>query len=241
MAQQPVSKERVLIVVPAFNEQGKIGRVVHKIPRDACDGIVVVNDCSTDGTAAEAEQAGAILITHSKRRGVGAAIRSGIDYAIANQYDVVAVLSGDDQHDPNDLYGLLAPILDGKFDFVQGSRRLIGLQSPQINTFRRISTWWYTALFRLLTGFPCTDATNGGRAFRTRILSNKQINLWQDWLNTYELEPYLLYKAIKCSVRTTEAPMKVIYHNKGTTKMRPVKDWWRLFRPLLFLACGLRH
>ena len=241
MAQQPVSKERVLIVVPAFNEQGKIGRVVHKIPRDACDGIVVVNDCSTDGTAAEAEQAGAILITHSQRRGVGAAIRSGIDYAIANQYDVVAVLSGDDQHDPNDLYGLLAPILGGKFDFVQGSRRLIGLQSPQINTFRRISTWWYTALFRLLTGFPSTDATNGGRAFRTRILANKQINLWQDWLNTYELEPYLLYKAIKCSVRTTEAPMKVIYHNEGTTKMRPVKDWWRLFRPLLFLACGLRR
>lgn len=241
MAQQFSSKLRVLIVVPAYNEQGKIGRVIYKIPRHSCDGVVVVNDCSTDGTAAEAQSAGAILISHPVNLGVGAAIRTGIDYALKNNYDIVVVLSGDDQHDPDDLPRLLAPIFDEKYDFVQGSRRLYGLQAPQISKFRRISTWCYTALFRLLTGFPCTDATNGGRAFRTRIFRNRQINLWQDWLNTYELEPYLLYKAIRCGVRTTEAPMKVIYHQEGTTKMRPFRDWWRLFRPLVFLACGLRQ
>lgn len=240
MNRQMALNKKILIVIPAFNEQGKIGRVVHKIPRTLCDGIVVVNDCSTDSTESEARDAGAIIITHKARSGVGAAIRSGIDYAIANRYDVVTVLSGDDQHDPGDLPGLLAPILEERFDFVQGSRRLSGLQAPNINRFRRITTWCYTMLFRLLTGFPCTDATNGGRAFCTRIFRNRQINLWQDWLNTYELEPYLLYKSIKCGVRTTEAPMKVIYHGEGTTKMRPFRDWWRLFRPLVFLACGIR-
>jgi dolichol-phosphate mannosyltransferase len=241
MTEQPVSENRVLVVVPAYNEQGKIGVVVKKIPKNLCEDIVVINDGSSDGTAAEAEKAGAILITHNVQRGVGAAIRSGIDYAIANRYGIVAILSGDDQHDPMDLPGLLRPIFEGRCDFVQGSRRLGGLQAPNIGKFRRISTWIYTVLFRILTGFPCTDATNGGRAFRTRIFKNRRINLWQDWLNTYELEPYLLYMAIKCGIRTTEAPMKVIYHGKGTTKMKPFRDWWRLFRPLLFLASGLRH
>jgi dolichol-phosphate mannosyltransferase len=241
MAQQLSSNLRILIVVPAYNEQGKIGRVVSGIPKQLCSGIVVVNDCSTDATAAEAVAAGATLISHPANRGVGAAIRTGIDYAIKNKFDAVVVLSGDDQHDPDDLPGLLAPILNGTHDFVQGSRRLAGLQAPNIGTFRRVSTWCYTALFRVLSGFPCTDATNGGRAFRTLIFRNKQINLWQDWLDTYELEPYLLYKAIRCGVRTTEAPMKVIYHGQGTTKMRPFRDWWRLFRPLVFLAFGLRR
>jgi dolichol-phosphate mannosyltransferase len=234
------SRLRVLIIVPAYNEQGKIGRVVHKIPEHLYESIVVVNDCSADGTAGEAESAGAIVLSHSVNRGVGAAIRTGIDYAIKNNYDAVVVMAGDDQHDPGDLPGLLAPLHEGKYDFVQGSRRLAGLQAPNIGSFRRIMTWGYTALFRILTGFPCTDATNGGRAFRLRIFRNKQINLWQDWLNTYELEPYLLYKAIRCAVRVTEAPMKVIYHERGTTKMRPFRDWWRLFRPLVFLALGLR-
>lgn len=240
MAQQLSSNPRILIVVPAYNEQGKIGRVVSKIPEQLCDAIAVINDCSTDATAAEADAAGAILISHPANRGVGAAIRTGIDYAIKNKFDVVVVVSGDDQHDPGDLPGLLAPILNGTYDFVQGSRRLSGLQAPNIGKFRRVSTWCYTALFRIFSGFPCTDATNGGRAFRTQIFQNRQINLWQDWLDTYELEPYLLYKAIRCGVRTTEAPMKVIYHDQGTTKMRPFRDWWRLFRPLVFLALGLR-
>jgi dolichol-phosphate mannosyltransferase len=240
MAQQLSSDLRVLIVVPAFNEQGKIGLVVHRIPKHIYPEILVVDDCSTDATPAEAESAGAIVISHQVNRGVGAAIRTGIDFAIKSRFDVVVVMSGDDQHDPDDLPGLLTPIFSGTHDFVQGSRRLSGLQAPNIGKFRRVSTWCYTVLFRVLSGFPCTDATNGGRAFRTRIFRNRKINLWQDWLDTYELEPYLLYKAIRCGVRTIEAPMKVIYHERGTTKMRPFRDWWRLFRPLVFIALGLR-
>ncbi len=232
--------KHVLIVIPAYNEQGKIGCVVKKIPSDLADEVVVVNDCSTDKTALEAEIAGAFIINHKQNLGVGASIRSGIDYALEHEINIVAILSGDDQHDPNDLYGVLKPILEDGFDFVQGSRRFGGLNAPDINYFRRIFTWVYSALFRLITGFKCTDATNGGRAFRTCIFQDRSINLWQDWLDTYQLEPYLLYMAVKKGFRVTEAPMKVIYHQKGTTKMKPFRDWWRILQPLLYLALGIK-
>lgn len=181
-----------------------------------------------------------MVIKHERNLGVGAAIRTGIDYALAHDFAVVAVLSGDDQHDPTELPGLLRPILSAGYDFVQGSRRFRGLQAPHIGWFRRFFTWVYAVTFRLVTGFPCSDATNGGRAFRTWIFADGKIDLWQSWLNSYELEPYLFYKVVREGYKVTEAPMKVIYHTNGTTKMKPVRDWWRIFRPMLYLALGLK-
>ncbi len=231
---------RTLIIIPAYNEAGKIGRVIQKIPRGLASEIVVVDDHSGDQTSEEARQAGATVLRHPQNTGVGGAIRTGIDYAIEHQFDVIAIMAGDDQHDASDLPGLLKPILEDGFDFVQGSRRITGLQAPNINWFRRLFTWVYVVIFRLATGFHITDATNGGRAFRTSIFQDKSINLWQDWLNAYELEPYLLFKVVKSKFRVTEAPMKVIYHSKGTTKMKPFRDWWRILRPTLYLALGIR-
>lgn len=232
-------KSKSLIVIPAFNEEGKIKKVIAKIPPDMAYEILVVDDCSTDQTYMEAKIACATVIHHERNMGVGAGIRTGIDYALKANYDVVAILSGDDQHDPNDLYGLFEMIAQG-YDFVQGSRYLGGLNSPHIRWFRRSFTQLYAVIFRILTGFPCTDATNGGRAFRTKIFEEKKINIWQDWLNTYELEPYLLYQAVKKGCKITEAPMKVIYHKQGTTKMKPFRDWWRIFRPIVYLSLGIR-
>jgi glycosyltransferase involved in cell wall biosynthesis len=102
---------RKMVVIPAYNEEGKIGKVIRKIPPALVDKVVVVDDCSKDRTALEAAEAGAMVISHERNIGVGAGIRSGIDYAIANQFNVVAILSGDDQHDPRELDGLLDPIL----------------------------------------------------------------------------------------------------------------------------------
>ena len=232
---------KVLIVIPAYNEQGKVGQVVRKVLAQGIESVLVVDDCSRDQTAAEARAAGALVISHEQNAGVGAAIRTGIDHALAHDFVVVAILSGDDQHDPTELPGLLHPILAENYDFVQGSRRIQGLDAPNIGWFRRLFTWVYAITFRLLTSFPCSDATNGGRAFRTQIFADGRINLWQDWLNSYELEPYLLYQVVRLGYRVTEAPMKVIYHTSGTTKMKPVRDWWRIFRPMVYLALGLKH
>ncbi len=231
---------RVLAVIPAYNEEGKIGKVVSKIPSGVVAEVVVVDDCSTDGTSAEAQAAGATVLRHARNTGVGGAIRTGIDYARENDFDIVTILSGDDQHDPQELPLVLKPVIEDGYDFVQGSRRLDGTRIVDVSLFRRVFTWVYAIMIRLLTGFPFTDGTNGFRAFKTTIFDDGRINVWQEWLNTYELEPYLLYKAVESGLKITEAPITIYYHKEGYTKMRPIRDWWRITRPLIYLKLGIK-
>ena len=79
-----------------------------------------------------------------------------------------------------------------------------------------------------------------GHAFRLALFDDARIDLWQPWLDTYELEPYLLYKAVMTGKRVREVPITIVYHARGTTKMKPFRDWWRIARPLVFLSLGLR-
>jgi len=241
------SRLRVVLIAPAYNEGGKIGRVVGKVaavaPRLPCDlEMVVVDDGSSDGTVAEAEAAGATVVRHEHNQGVGAGIRSGIDWARERGFAIAAVISGDDQHEPEELTRLLTPLVSGEADLVQGSRWRRGGRVVNIPLHRSILTRVYSWMVRLLVGFRCTDGTNGLRAFRLSIFDDERINLWQSWLDTYELEPYLLYQAIRTGVRVVEVPCTVRYHSRevGFTKMRPWRDWWRILRPLLLLKLGLR-
>lgn len=79
------------------------------------------------------------------------------------------------------------------------------------------------------------------RAFRLDLLDDPRIRLGQDWLDRYELEPYLLFQVVRCRYRVREVPVTVRYHARGTTKMRLFQDGWRILRPLVFLRLGLRH
>ncbi len=244
----PASRLRVAVIAPAYNEQGKIGRVVEKVraaaPALPCElAMVVVDDASTDGTSAEAEAAGAIVLRHERNRGVGAGIRTGIDWAREHGCHAAACIAGDDQHAPEELGRLLAPLVAGEADFVQGSRWMPGGRVENIPAGRAFLTRLYSRLVRLLVGSRCTDGTNGFRAVRLSIFDDPRINLWQPWLDTYELEPYLLYQAIRTGVRLVEIPCTVRYHARGVgfTKMRPWRDWWRILRPLFLLKLGLRR
>ena len=239
----PTSK-RLLVVLPAFNEAGKIGRVVEKVKAiELVDGIVVVDDCSTDGTSREAESAGAVVLRHRRNMGVGAGIRTGIKYGIENGFEICAILSGDDQHEPKEIGGVVGPIIEGKFDFIQGSRRMKGGRVVNDRPFRMVTTQLYSLFFSILTWRRITDATNGFRAFRLSIFKDKGINLDQEWLDRYELEPYILYKAVKNrNIRFKEAPITIYYHQnpKQFTKMKPFRDWWRLAKPMVYLGLRLR-
>ena len=123
----------------------------------------------------------------------------------------------------------------------QGTRWLPGAATPGIPDDRRWLTRLYPMLFRIASGYRSTDGTNGFRAFRLAMLEDPRIRLDQTWLDRYELEPYLLFQAVRCGYRVSEVPVTVRYHERGTTKMRLFRDGWRLLRPLIFLRLGLKR
>jgi dolichol-phosphate mannosyltransferase len=237
-----IDPAQVAIVVPAWNEVGKIGAVVRRVPRRWAGCVIVVDDHSTDRTADEAREAGAdVVVRHEQNLGVGAAIRTGLLEAKRRGYEVAAILSGDDQHEPDELPRILAPVFAGEADLVQGSRWLPGGATPGIPPSRRWLTRLYPILFSLASGVRITDGTNGMRAFRISLLDDPRIRIEQPWLDRYELEPYLLYQAVRHGFRVREAPVTVRYHGRGTTKMRLLRDGWRILRPIVYLRLGLQH
>ncbi len=231
---------KVSVVIPAYNEEAHIANVVSGVKQVIIvDSVYVVDDGSTDKTVQLAEGAGAIVVRHQKNMGVGAAIRDGFIKAKEDGADIIAVMGGDDQDPPEQIPRLIQPIIDG-YDLVQGSRWLKGGEVENIPLFRRITTKAYSIFIRLFTGFPFTDGTNGFRAVRASFL--ERINLNQKWLNHYELEPYLLCQAVRIDKsKVKEAPVtKRYFKEKGYTKMVPLRDWWRISKPVIYLKFGIK-
>jgi dolichol-phosphate mannosyltransferase len=235
---------RVLCVAPAWNEGERIARVVEAVPRSVVEATVVVDDGSSDATGDHAERAGATVIRQGANRGVGAAIRAGIDYARANGYDIVVIVSGGGKTPPEQIPRLVEPILRGEAELVQGSRYLDGGEYLRMPLLRKIGTRGYTLLFTLFCGRRITDASSGFRAIKLSLFDDRRINLWQDWLDRYELEPYLLFKALRLRHKVIEAPVTIEYPKTdgiAYTKMRSITDWWKIFRPIIFLALGIKR
>jgi len=239
----PADRPLVAVVIPALNEAGKIGRVLDKFPNDPRFEAIVVDDGSTDGTGDEARAHGAsLVIRHEVRGGVGAAIRDGWKAGVARRRPYLALLSGDDQHEPSELVDALDTLLAENADYLQGSRWLPGGRVVGSAGRRGRGTRIYSTAFSLLVGRRVSDATNGFRIFRASILDHPSVNIDQAWLNSYDLEPYVLYRAIRSRYRVIEHPCTVTYHaSEGYTKMGGIKDWWRLFRPALLLRVGVKR
>ncbi len=238
------SKLRVAAIPVTYNEERKIGTVLDRFHVGDVDRIVVVDDGSTDGTPHTIESRGAGIIRHPVRRGVGAAIRTGIDWARQNGFDVAVIVAGNDKDRPQEIPRLLKPIVDEGCHIVQGSRYLRGGSYGNMPAYRRVATQvLHPWLLSALTRQRMTDSTNGFRAIRLSLFDDPRINVNQEWLDGYELEPYILYKALTLGYRVCEVPVTKIYPSAalGYTKMKPITGWWEMLSPLFLLATGLRR
>jgi dolichol-phosphate mannosyltransferase len=241
---------RVLVVPVAYNEKIKLGNVIERFLKSRMPSqadYLIVDDGSDDGTSemiASYKDRGVMSIKHPKRRGVGAAIRTGIEYAAAHGYDTIVIMAGNDKDNPEEIPQLLKPILDEDYDLVQGSRYLGKIGSGgQMPFYRKFATRLHPWVFSLFSGRHVTDTTNGFRAIRLGIFKDERINLSQEWLDTYELEPYILWKVITLGYKFKEAFVTKIYPPKkmgGYTKMIPILSWWSILKPLFYLRLGIK-
>ena len=231
----------VAMVFPLYNERHAIGGLVKRVPPGIAETIVV-DDGSDDGGAQLAREAGARVITQERRRGVGAAIRTGIKAAQANGHSVVVVLAANGKDDPEEAPRLIEKLGEG-YDYVQGSRFFQeGGASIHLPRGRGLMIRGYTFLFRILSGFPATDVTNGYRAYRLSLLDDPRIKIDQSWLDRYELEYYLQWKAITLGYRVVEVGVSKTYPKGGGnySKIRRVVDWWSIVRPTILLWLRLK-
>jgi dolichol-phosphate mannosyltransferase len=234
---------RVIVIAPAYNEERKIGEVVRRVSRAVADEVLVVDDGSSDDTAAVARGRGATVLSLGHVMGVGAAIRAGFDVARRERFDVAVVIAGNNKDSPEEIPRLLDPICEDAADFVIGSRFLAGgAYGGDMPRYRKLATRLHPWLVSRFTGRRITESTNGFRALRLAVLEDRRIRLQQRWLDQYELEVYLLMRVLQLGYRVREVPCTKIYPPReiGQTKMRPVVDWWRMLRPVFLIGLGLR-
>ena len=233
---------RVLAATFAYNEGEKIRRTLRRHPASRTYDLLVHDDGSTDGALDDVEP-GVIVLRNPINQGIGSAMKRVFQYALDHGYDVLVIQAGNDKDDPLEIPALLAPLELDAADFVQGSRYLGGGGFGNMPRYRVFSTRvLHPLVFSIAAGKRVTESTNGFRAFRTELLRDPRIDWRQDWLDRYELEPYLLLKAIRLGYRHCEVPVTKIYppHAHGYTKMRPFVDWWSILRPVVYLGLGLR-
>ena len=189
------------VVIPAFNEESSIGRVVDAIPRFAVSEIIVVNNGSSDSTATVAREAGATVLSEP-RKGYGYACLQGIAHAIKNKADIIAFMDGDNSDYPDDLPDILRPIQEDGYDMVVGSR-ILGKREPGAMLPQAIiGNWIACFLIRMFWGCTFTDL-GPLRAVRADALQKMQMSD-----PTFGWTVEMQIKAAKLKLKCTEVPVR---------------------------------
>ncbi len=164
-------KDRIAIVIPAYNEADNVATVIERIPDEVCGeptAILVVDDGSRDGTADAAARAGAVVARHVINRGGGAALRTGYRLMSEAGAKIVVTLDADGQHLPSEMPRLVQPILDGEVDMAHGSR-VLGTADPNTRS-RELGIVFFNRVVSFITRTKVSDCSNGYRAVRTTVL-----------------------------------------------------------------------
>jgi dolichol-phosphate mannosyltransferase len=234
--------DRVLLAVFSFNEGQKLHTTLARIPADLRADVIVVDDGSTDGSTDQVDPHRARVLK-LPYVGLGAAIREAIRHARREGYHVLAIMAANDKDRPHQVPRLLAPIQQDGFYLACGSRYLPGGKHGNMPRYRTLATrYLHPALFNLFTGARLTDTSNGFRAIHLSIFDDPAFKLDQSWLDQYEIERYIQFKAIKLGYRYIEVPVTKIYPDKrlGQSKMKPLSGWWSMVKPIFLLGLRLR-
>jgi hypothetical protein len=206
-------RNRVAVVIPAFNEADNIGYVLEQIPKEVCGvetAVLVVDDGSRDGTEEVAEGHGATVARHVVNRGGGAALRTGYRLMVDSEATIVVTLDADGQHLPSEMPTLVRPVLDGKVDMAHGSR-VLG-HADKNHFAREMGIVFFNRMVSLITRTHVTDCSNGYRAVRTTVLP--QLVLKQEQFHTSEF----MIEAIKRGIPAKEVPVTVEQRLHGHSK-----------------------
>ena len=163
--------DKVFVLIPAFNEEFSIGKVVKDLKKNGYENILVVDDGSSDNTKEAAEKAGALVLRHVINRGQGAALQTGMSY-LKDKADVVIHFDADGQHDPRQISRFLKKIK--RYDIVLGSRFLDS--SSNVPLSKRVLLKAAIFVSFVMTGLRLTDTHNGFRALNKKALQRIYLN-----------------------------------------------------------------
>jgi glycosyltransferase involved in cell wall biosynthesis len=211
-----MNPERLSIVIAAYNEASAIARVVGELVR-ANYRVVVVDDGSRDDTAALAGSAGATVIEHPFNLGQGAALQTGIDYALARGAEVIVTFDADGQHAVADIPHLVAALAEEQADFALGSR-FLG-RAPNLPGLRRLLLRTATLFTRLTTGLALTDTHNGLRAMTRRGAAALRLRQ-----NRMAHASELIAQIAGSGLRYVERPVTIEYSAYSLAKGQKMRD-----------------
>jgi len=193
----------IYFVIPAYNEAACVGEVVRQV-RSRFPNVVVVDDGSADATAEVSRVAGAVVVRHMVNRGQGAALKTGIECALARGAEVVVTFDSDGQHQLEDVDALLAPVLAGECDVALGSRFLHG--GSRVPFMRKLTLKLGVLFTRVVSRIRVTDTHNGLRALSREAA--RKIEIRQDRM-AHASE--ILDEISRLKLRYREVPTRIIY------------------------------
>jgi glycosyltransferase involved in cell wall biosynthesis len=231
----------VAVVVPAYNEEQLIRRVIETMP-EYVDRIAVVDDCSQDGTAEVVRSYKAqsderlVLLEHETNQGVGGAIATGYKWCRNHEIDVAVVMAGDAQMDPDDLPALLEPVINGEVDYAKGNRLFTGDAWNQIPKVRYLGNSGMSLLTKIASGYwHVADSQCGYTAINLKAL--KTID-WDKMYKRYGQPNDLLVRLNIHNFRVRDVPVTPVYDIGEDSGVRPIRMIprlsWLLFKLFVY-------
>jgi glycosyltransferase involved in cell wall biosynthesis len=233
-APAPLAAVRRVAIVPAYNEERNVGRVLDELRAlDPGLDVVVVSDGSTDRTAEVAAARGAHVIRLPFNLGIGGAVQTGFRHAWEEGYELAVRLDGDGQHDPGELRVLVAPVVAGEADLAVGSRFVAG-GGYRSSAARRIGIRLLARVVSLIARQRLTDTTSGFQACNRRAISVYAADLPHDYP---EVEGMVI--AIKHRLRLVEVPVTMREREHGRSSIGALASIYYMVKILLALFVDL--